>query len=83
MKKLKLESLEVTSFETGAAAPLRRGTVLGRDAKPAPLTFNNCPQTAWTCPTDPNFDCTYGCSMNTACPEGCVVQLETADCPIQ
>jgi len=81
MKKLKLESLEVTSFETGSAGPLRRGTVLGRDAKPAPSTFQ-CPQTMWHCPTDPNFDCTYGCSMNTACPDTCVVHLETVDCPV-
>ena len=79
MKKLKLESLEVTSFETGSAGPMQRGTVNGR-AKPAP-TFQ-CPQTAWHCPTDPNFDCTYGCSMNTACPDGCVIQIDTADCPI-
>ena len=83
MKKLKLESLEVTSFETGAAAPLHRGTVLGRDAKPAPLTFNNCPQTAWHCPTDPNFDCTYGCSNFTNCPDNCGQLTQTVDCAIQ
>ena len=83
MKKLRLESLEVTSFETGAAGLISRGTVLGRDAKPVPNTMVQCPQTMWTCPTDPNFDCTYGCSMDTACSDTCVVQLETADCPIQ
>ena len=82
MKKLKLESLEVTSFETGAAGPLERGTVLGRDAKPAPQTFNNCPETMFTCPTDPNFDCTYGCSQFTGCDGGCPL-TQTVDCAIQ
>jgi hypothetical protein len=80
MKKLRLESLEVTSFETGAAGPLHRGTVLGRDAKPA--TRLNC-NTMFACPTDPNFDCTFGCSRDTGCPDTCVVQIDTADCPIQ
>jgi hypothetical protein len=81
MKKLKLESLEVTSFETGAAEPQERGTVHGR-AKP-PQTNFNCPQTMFTCPTDPNFDCTYGCSYNTACAGGCTGLTETVDCAIQ
>ena len=79
MKKLKLESLEVTSFETGAAGPLHRGTVLGR-AKPQ--TRLDC-NTMFYCPTDPNFDCTFGCSRDSGCPDTCIVQIETADCPIQ
>ena len=80
MKKLTLESLEVTSFETGAAAPLHRGTVLGRDARPQ--TRVNCPGTMFACPTDPNFDCTFGCSRDSGCPDTCII-IETADCPIQ
>ena len=80
MKKLKLESLEVTSFETGAAGPQVRGTVNGQ-AKPEPNTFRNCPETAFACPTDPNFDCTYGCSNFTGCLENCGL-TQTVDCVI-
>jgi hypothetical protein len=78
MKKLKLESLEVTSFETGSAGPQERGTVNGR-AKPEPDTFRNCPETAFHCPTDPNFDCTYGCSYFTGCLENCGL-TQDVDC---
>ena len=78
MKKLKLESLEVTSFETGAAGPLI-GTVNGREMPP-PQTMRNCPQTMFACPTDPDFDCTYGCSNFTNCPENCGRLTETVDC---
>jgi hypothetical protein len=63
MKKLKLESLEVTSFATGAAGPLHRGTVLGRDAKAGPRTMFHC------YPTDPAWDCTFGCTAS--CPDRC------------
>ena len=71
MKKLRLESIEVTSFETCAAETQAHGTVHGRDAKPVPpFTLQ--------CQTTPDMDCTFGCSRNTACPEGCVVLL-TAD----
>jgi hypothetical protein len=73
MKKLKLESLEVTSFETGAAGPHERGTVRGLSFVPTPPTFGPCQ------PTDPNFDCTYGCSQDTGCPENCMVTV-TVDC---
>jgi hypothetical protein len=79
MKKLKLESLEVTSFETGPAGPRELGTVHGR-AKP-PQTNVNCPQTMFACPTDPNFDCTYGCSNFTGCLENCGL-TQTVDCAI-
>src|SRR5687768_16390199 len=69
MKKLKLESLEVTSFETGAG-PHERGTIRGRSFVPTPpLTFGPCQ------PTDPNFDCTYGCSQDTGCPENCMFTM--------
>ncbi len=68
MKKLKLESIEVTSFETCASGPREHGTVLGRDGKPAPITFN-CQ------PTTPDMDCTFGCSHGTGCPDYCSVLL--------
>jgi hypothetical protein len=71
MKKLKLESLEVTSFETLPAARSSAGTVRAREEMPAPTVFH--------CPTDPNFDCTYGCS-NTVCPDGCPRITQTIDC---
>ena len=80
MKKLKLESLEVTSFETGGAGQ-ERGTVLGR-AKP-PQTNVNCPQTQFACPTDPNFDCTYGCSYFTGCPVNCGQLTDPRECVIE
>jgi hypothetical protein len=72
MKKLKLEDLVVTSFET-AAAGRARGTVLGaQSGRPGgcevPLgTYDivECGDTAY-------FDCTYGCSQNTGCPNGCI-----------
>jgi hypothetical protein len=72
MKKLKLESLEVTSFETGSAGS-ELGTVHGRSIVPTPPTFGPCQ------PTDPNFDCTYGCSQDTGCPENCMLTV-TVDC---
>ncbi|HEV3052673.1 MAG TPA: hypothetical protein VGX50_20335 [Longimicrobium sp.] len=65
-KKLKLEELEVTSFDTASVAPVR-GTVDGH-AKPT--------QNYYTCAcqnTDPMRDCTLGCSMGSACPDNCVV----------
>jgi hypothetical protein len=72
MKKLKLESIEVTSFETCAGTPPEHGTVHGRDAKPVPpLTLQ--------CQTTPEMDCTYGCSMFTGCVGGCGFTHD-ADC---
>jgi hypothetical protein len=68
--KLKLEDLEVTSFDTAPIGQLR-GTVDGH-AKPT--------QNYYTCAcqnTDPQRDCTLGCSMNTGCPDNCVVYDET------
>ncbi|HEX9938333.1 MAG TPA: pinensin family lanthipeptide [Longimicrobium sp.] len=71
MKKLKLDSIEVTSFETSASGTREHGTVLGRDGKPAPIT-------AFCQPTTPDMDCTLGCSRDTSCPDACGVLL-TAD----
>ena len=75
-KKLKLESLEITSFTTSPGEPQLRGTLRAYEGGPKPpphSVFGPC------YPTDPNFDCTYGCSMDTGCPEGCVV-ISNVDC---
>ena len=68
MRKLKLESLQVESFETTAAAPCERGTVEAHGRPPTIDTYNpdRCGDTMY-------FDCTLGCSQNTACPNGCVI----------
>ena len=71
MNKLKLEAAEVTSFATTPEAARGRGTVLGA-ARPTqacpPQTYNPdiCGDTMY-------FDCTLGCSQNTACPNGCII----------
>ncbi len=68
MRKLKLESLQVESFETTAIAPRERGTV-GAHGKPHPIdTYSpdRCGDTMY-------FDCTLGCTRNTACPDGCIL----------
>ena len=62
--QLKLYDLEVTFFETAPIASAR-GTVDGH-AKPTELSCR-CE------PTDPARDCTLGCSINTDCPNTCVV----------
>ncbi|HSU15590.1 pinensin family lanthipeptide [Longimicrobium sp.] len=76
MKKLKLEAIQVTSFETSNVAPAQAGTVRGQQqVVPAPPSFLG------PCyPTDPNFDCTFGCSQNTACPERCVRFTDSVEC---
>jgi hypothetical protein len=67
VKKLKLEDLTVTSFDTTPNEPQTRGTVDGH-AKPT-QAFITC-----ACePTDPNRDCTYGCSRESVCPDNCVL----------
>jgi hypothetical protein len=69
MKKLKLEELTVESFETAADGPRLRGTV---DGHAKPTLFITC-----TCqPTDPNMDCTFGCSRDSGCPDTCIVVSE-------
>jgi len=67
MKKLKLEELVVTSFETAAGTPAR-GTVLGAgrtDKAGCVDTYGGCAETEY-------FDCTLGCSRVTDCPYSCV-----------
>lgn len=67
MRKLKLESLTVESFETTAVAPRNRGTVHGR-VEPAPsietYDVELCGDTRY-------FDCTFGCSVDTGCANVC------------
>ena len=62
MRKLKLETLQVESFETTAAAPRERGTVEAH-GRPGPIqTYSpeRCGDTMY-------FDCTLGCSVETNC----------------
>ncbi|HEX8391760.1 MAG TPA: hypothetical protein VF665_05305 [Longimicrobium sp.] len=76
MKKLKLESLEITSFPTTAAPARGRGTLRAHESiGPAPESeFGPC------VPTDVNYDCTYGCTANTGCPDECD-RIPTIVCP--
>ena len=67
MRKLKLESLQVESFDTTPVASQPRGTV-DAHGKPRPIETYDIQKCG-----DTNYmDCTYGCSINTACPNGCV-----------
>jgi hypothetical protein len=75
MKKLKLEDLQITSFETLPRGGQGHGTVNGNQFVPTPPSFLE------PCyPTDANFDCTYGCSQDTACDDTCV-ETATIHCP--
>lgn len=69
MRKLKLDELEITSFETTAGEGTgRRGTVRANGGTIVPPESRLAP----CYPTDPRFDCTYGCSHWTGCPDGCI-----------
>jgi hypothetical protein len=70
MRKLTLESLQVESFATSAAAPQAGGTVRAHDAL-AP-TQNPCYTHEPGCgPTD-QLDCTYTCTKMVSCvPDFC------------
>jgi hypothetical protein len=69
MRKLKLESLAVESFETSPVTAQARGTV-DAHAKPKPPTtlqtynVDICGDTMY-------FDCTLGCSQFTGCEGPC------------
>jgi hypothetical protein len=76
--KLKLEELEITTFEPAPNAPQARGTLYAH-AKPQPPSAFTCP-TALNFPTDPDFDCTYGCSRDTGCPDQCFVIVVSDVC---
>jgi hypothetical protein len=69
MRKLMIESLDVESFETAAAAPRSAGTVRAHAAAP---TNNPCYTHEPTCgPTD-HLDCTYTCTRIVSCvPDFC------------
>jgi hypothetical protein len=82
MRKLKLESLNVESFDTTAAASFSRGTVQGNDltGHGAPSLCILCPVSDdWLCQTDSpeacgntNYlDCTLACSDFPSCQGGC------------
>ncbi|HEY0019588.1 MAG TPA: hypothetical protein VGC13_25015 [Longimicrobium sp.] len=67
MRKLKLESLDVESFETITPTPRSRGTVHGNvEFSPSIETYDiqECGDTRY-------FDCTYGCSVDTGCAHVC------------
>jgi hypothetical protein len=66
MKKLKLEELEISSFETLPSAPEARGTLKGHQIQLTPSRLRPC------YPTDPNFDCTWTCSHGSDCPDYCI-----------
>jgi hypothetical protein len=72
MKKLKLEAIEVTSFETSDEVAVQAGTVRANQQPAASYPFQ--------CPTDPAFDCTYGCSQFTGCPNGCGLLSQETVC---
>ncbi|HEY7767233.1 hypothetical protein [Longimicrobium sp.] len=65
MRKLKLESLQVESFDTAPAAG-ERGTMYAHEGGPSIETYDieKCGDTRY-------FDCTFGCSVNTDCAAGC------------
>jgi hypothetical protein len=66
MRKLKLESLSVESFQTSPVETQPRGTVAAHGKPVGPQTYNVdlCGDTMY-------FDCTLGCSVNTNCANGC------------
>jgi hypothetical protein len=72
MRKLKLESLQVESFDTAPAAG-ERGTMYAHQQHHTIETYDivECGDTRY-------FDCTYGCSINTNCATGC--QETSLDC---
>jgi hypothetical protein len=80
MKKLKLESLEVTSFVTTTEAARERGTVHGA-AKPTPGTGPIQTYSPEACGETQYFDCTLGCSYLTHC-LGCTQLTANPDCVI-
>lgn len=79
MKKLKLEELEITSFETTPGGARERGTVLGHDPEPTGSLVIETYDIE-LCGDSQYFDCTYGCSINTDCANTCIAFTETWDC---
>ncbi len=93
MRKLKLESLNVESFDTTATAPRLRGTVAGHENSAAcedtGMSYcqvcrhsydNVCEPDTYdvvACGDTQYFDCSYGCTVDTGC---CTAETEGADC---
>ena len=79
MRKLKLESLTVESFETASATPRARGTVEAH-GKPKPTTLQT--YNVDICGDTMYFDCTLACSHLTNCSQcwESEVCLETRNC---
>jgi hypothetical protein len=79
MRKLKLESLKVESFDTTAVAPPARGTVQAHAPESRESVCfclvskgNDCrTQDYQACPDTEYLDCTLVCSLNASCPETC------------
>lgn len=76
MRKLKLEALQVESFDTTAPAPEARGTVQGHDVSEGGESVCICQVSdGWECQTwdyevcgDTNYlDCTFVCSYYETC----------------
>jgi hypothetical protein len=68
MRKLKLESLQVESFETVALAPRLRGTVDAHgDPQPTPTTFSIETYDPARCGETQYFDCSLGCPSIAPC----------------
>jgi hypothetical protein len=87
MRKLKLESLNVESFDTTATAPRLRGTVAGHGNTGVSYceicrhSYDNvCEPDTYDvvlCGDTRYFDCTYGCTVDTGC---CTVETQGPDC---
>lgn len=75
MRKLKLESLQVESFETTTAAAHVRGTVNAHgDVQPTPPTISIETYDVDICGETQYFDCSLGCPSIAPC------QLTEYDC---
>ncbi|HYW11863.1 MAG TPA: hypothetical protein VE871_07885 [Longimicrobium sp.] len=68
MRKLKLESLQVESFETVTLAPRLRGTVDAHgDPQPTPPTTGIETYQVEACGETQYFDCSLGCPSIAPC----------------
>lgn len=93
MHKLKLESLQVESFETTRMGHRGEGTVRGHadvatggTGTIQPATINSiCIPTynVRDCGDTRYFDCTFGCSHNTGCRTVCYIEADTPACAVE
>lgn len=77
MRKLKLESLTVESFETAPMAAQVRGTVAANGKPQPPTTLQT--YNVDICGYTNYFDCTLGCSRDTGCADQCFI-ISEVDC---